>query len=306
MNDFDFPVKTGEYENRFFDSTIWNVFIYRENDIVIASYAKAGTTLMQQIVAQLIFNGDENVEISKISPWLDSVYPDKKTKLNIVESQTHRRFLKTHLPVSSLVFSPQAKYIYVCRDGRDIVWSLYDHQSSLRKETENVLNTDGKKVGSLRVLTQPEKPIVEYFIDWMNKDGFPFWPFWESVRSWWSIRHLPNIHIVHFENLIDDMPGEIRKIAAFINTHVDESQWDSIINHCSFGYMRENAARYVPLGAGLWKEGGKAFFSKGKNARWQGVLPTELSEQYVQRSVEELGKECAYWLATGREKLTEN
>jgi len=36
-------------------------------------------------------------------------------------------FLKTHLPVDALVFSPRAKYIYIARDGRDVVWSLYNH-----------------------------------------------------------------------------------------------------------------------------------------------------------------------------------
>ncbi|MEE3663041.1 sulfotransferase domain-containing protein [Brenneria sp. g21c3] len=302
MNEIRFPVKTGEYENRFFDSTIWNDFVYRDDDVVIASYAKAGTTLVQQIVAQLIFNGKEDVEISKISPWLDSVYPDKATKLNLVESQTHRRFLKTHLPVGSLVFSPRAKYIYICRDGRDIVWSLYDHQSALRQETQTELNANGEKPGRLRVMAPPQALIVDYFTDWLNQDGHPFWPFWEGIRSWWSIRHLPNVLIVHFANLIEDMPGEIRRIAKFLDTPIDESQWEAIIRHCSFDYMKTHAARYVPLGTGLWKEGGKAFFSKGKNARWQDVLPTELSEQYQRRAVKELGEDCARWLATGKSR----
>nr|WP_246048965.1 sulfotransferase domain-containing protein [Brenneria rubrifaciens] len=203
-----------------------------------------------------------------MSPWLDSVYPDKATKLDQVESQTHRRFLKTHLPADSLVFSERAKYIYICRDGRDIVWSLYDHQSALRQEVQPTLNAAEGTAGRLRVMAPPESSIVDYFTDWLNKDGHPFWPFWESVRSWWSIRHLPNVHIVHFANLIENMPREIRRIAEFIDTTINESQWEAIIRHCSFDYMKMHAARYVPQGVGLWKEGGNAFFSKGKNARW--------------------------------------
>ncbi|MCE4552441.1 sulfotransferase domain-containing protein, partial [Xanthomonas hortorum pv. vitians] len=35
--------KTREYPNRFFDSSVWNDLALREGDIVIASYAKAGT-----------------------------------------------------------------------------------------------------------------------------------------------------------------------------------------------------------------------------------------------------------------------
>lgn len=47
------PSKQREYSNRFFDSTVWNDFAFRDDDVVIASYAKAGTTWVQQIVAQL-------------------------------------------------------------------------------------------------------------------------------------------------------------------------------------------------------------------------------------------------------------
>jgi len=294
-----FPLKTKEYNNRFFDSTIWNDFLYRDDDIVIASYAKAGTTLVQQIVGQLIFNGKEDIEISKISPWLDSVYPNKMTKLDLVESQTHRRFMKTHLPAHSLVFSPQAKYIYICRDGRDIVWSLYDHQSALRQEAQIKLNVDHDKKSRFRIMLPPQTSIVEYFSDWLNKDGYPFWPFWESIRSWWAIRNLPNVLILHFENLINDMPGEIFRVAKFINTPIEESNWEAIKNHCSFDYMKTHAARYVPVGSGLWNDGGKAFFSKGKNARWQNTLPDELNVEYQLRAVEELGESCAHWLFNG-------
>jgi aryl sulfotransferase len=40
------PVKTRELHNHHFDSTIWNEFQFRDDDIVIATYAKSGTTSM--------------------------------------------------------------------------------------------------------------------------------------------------------------------------------------------------------------------------------------------------------------------
>ncbi|OLR69099.1 sulfotransferase domain-containing protein, partial [Xanthomonas citri] len=97
------PSKQREYSNRFFDSTVWNDFAFRDDDVVIASYAKAGTTWVQQIVAQLIFSGAEEVEVSRLSPWFDSVYPDKATKQRLLAEQRHRRFVKTHLPADALV-----------------------------------------------------------------------------------------------------------------------------------------------------------------------------------------------------------
>src|SRR5579859_6635416 len=103
------PRKTRELRNRFVDSRIWNEFPMRDDDIVIATYAKAGTTWMQQIVAQLLFRGDPDLEVGAMSPWLDRLGQPRAEKFERLAAQTHRRFLKTHLPADALVFSPTAR-----------------------------------------------------------------------------------------------------------------------------------------------------------------------------------------------------
>ena len=83
--------------------------VFRDDDIVIGTYAKSGTTWTQQIVSQLIFNGEEGLNVGEMSPWIDMRVPPIDVKLAAVEAQRHRRFVKTHLPVDALVFSPKAK-----------------------------------------------------------------------------------------------------------------------------------------------------------------------------------------------------
>ena len=124
MSDTRSPQKTRDLHNHHFDSTIWDDFRFRDDDIIISTYAKSGTTWMQQIIAQMILGGDPDAEVAELSPWMDLRIPPKEVKLQAVEAQTSRRFLKTHLPVDALVFSPKAKFLYIGRDGRDVVWSI--------------------------------------------------------------------------------------------------------------------------------------------------------------------------------------
>ncbi len=141
------PRKTREMHNHHMDSTVWNDFRFRPDDIVIATYAKSGTTWVQQIVGQLVFGGREGVDVPELSPWVDLRVPPKEMKLAGLEAQENRRFVKTHLPVDALVFSPEARYLYIGRDGRDVVWSLYNHHVCANEHWYQALNDTPGRVG---------------------------------------------------------------------------------------------------------------------------------------------------------------
>jgi aryl sulfotransferase len=99
---------------------------------VISTYAKSGTTWMQQIIAQLLFAATRP-RVAEMSPWLDLRVPPKDVKLPVVEAQTHRRFLKTHLPVDALRLLAAAQVPLHRRDGRDVVWSMYNHHANANR-----------------------------------------------------------------------------------------------------------------------------------------------------------------------------
>ena len=291
------PRKTRELRNHHFDSSIWNEFSFRDDDIVIATYAKSGTTWTQQIVAQLLFGGDPALPVAELSPWLDLRVPPKAVKLSAVEAQTHRRILKTHLPVDALVFSPRARYLYIVRDARDVVWSLYNHHAHANAAWYMALNDTPGRVGA--PIEPPPSDIRQYWRDWLDLDGHPFWPFWENVRSWWAIRTLPNVMLLHFGNLKRDMPGQMRRIAGFLDISVDEARWPAIVEYCGFDWMKKNATYSAPLGGAFWDGGAETFINKGVNGRWAGTLTRADCAEYEARAERELGAECAHWLANG-------
>ena len=293
----DRPKKNREIQSHHFDSTIWNDFAFRPDDIFIATYAKSGTTWMQQIISQLIFNGQTDLAVAEMSPWVDLRIPPKHIKLAELEAQTHRRFLKTHLPVDALVFSEQAKYLYIGRDGRDVLWSLYHHHKMANESWYDALNNTPGRVGP--PIERPNSSVTQYYRDWLEKDGFPWWSFWENIRSWWKIKDLPNVHLVHFANLKKDMSGEIRKMADFLDIPIDEGKWSDILRHCGFDYMKQHAEQTVPLGGTFWEGGARTFINKGTNGRWNDVLSKEEIALYESKAAMELEPECVHWLASG-------
>jgi aryl sulfotransferase len=297
-NTQSYPQKTREMHTNHFDSTMWDELNFRDDDIVIATYAKSGTTWIQQIVSQLIFNGQKDLPVAEMSPWVDLRVPPAHIKMPALEAQEHRRFIKTHLPVDALKFSPKAKYLYIGRDGRDVLWSLYHHHSTANEKWYGALNESPGLVGPK--IEQPNESIVDYYHEWLDKDGYPWWSIWENVNSWWGIKDLPNVMLVHFANLKEDMAGEIRKIAAFLEIDIDESKWIDILEHCSFDYMKSNATQSVPLGGAFWEGGAKTFINKGTNGRWRDLLSEEESAKYDHIAAENLSPECAHWLAAGK------
>ena len=287
------PTKTRDIHNHHMNSTAWDGFKFRDDDVVIATYAKSGTTWMQQIVAQLVFEGAEDVETSHLSPWIDlRIMPPEA--LAGVEAQTHRRFVKTHLPVDALVFSPRAKYLYVGRDGRDALWSMYNHHANANEHWYGALNNTPGRVGP--PIEPPPASIHQYYRDWFAGDGFPFWPYWENIRSWWAVRDLPNVKLVHFNELKRDLEGSIRSIGKFLDIAVDDATMTKIVEHCGFDYMKAHAGKVAPLGGALWEGGASTFIHKGTNGRWKDTLTGEESAEYERRALAELGPECRAWL----------
>ena len=140
-------------------------------------------------------------------------------------------------------------------------------------------------------LGKPNANILEYYRDWIDRDGYPFWSFFENIKTWWEIRNLPNVLLLHFNNLKKDLPGEIRKIAAFLDIKIDPNKFNDIVHHCSFEYMKQNSSQILDIFPN--------FINKGINNRWKDILTEEDNQKYERLCLERLGKECTMWVNHG-------
>ena len=290
------PIKTREIHDHHINSSAWNGFKFRDDDIVIATNGKSGTTWMQQIVAQLIFDGAEGIDVHDLSPWVDlRILPPQA--FNALEAQTHRRFLKTHLPVDALVFSPKAKYIFIGRDGRDATWSMFNHHINATDAYFEIFSNPVGLVGP--GIVRGTEDVREFYMDWFTRDGFPYWPVWENIRSWWDIRQLPNIKLVHFNDLKKDLAGSVKAVGDFLEIYPDSQTLKKIVEHCTFDYMKNHAEHMAPRGGAMWNGGANTFINKGTNGRWRDTLTSEDIRNYEAKALAKLGPDCARWLEHG-------
>ena len=69
------PQRTAHYTSAVMDSSRWDNFNVRDDDIFICTPAKAGTTWTQTICALLIFGWrDFDIKPADVSPWYDATF----------------------------------------------------------------------------------------------------------------------------------------------------------------------------------------------------------------------------------------
>lgn len=294
------PKKSREQQWAVWDSTRLNDFPFRPDDIMIATWSKCGTTWVQQIVAQLIFNGDPDAFGQERSPWIEFRLQPKEEAFAMAESQTHRRFLKTHSPLEAIPFRPEMKYIYIARDARDVVWSMYHHHSIFTPGAYEAFNSIPGRIGPpMGPANCDVRTYYHHFLDAGHPPGFPpeneFWP---HVQSWWDVRNLPNVLLVHYANLKADFDGQARRIAEFLEIEVDDDVWPAIRENCGIAHMRELASKFTLLEQ-IFEGGGRSFINKGTNGRWREVLSEEEIAKCDEVAARNLSADCAHWLKTG-------
>jgi aryl sulfotransferase len=293
------PEKNAEQQWAVWDSTRLNDFPFRDDDIIIGTWSKSGTTWMQQLVAQLVFQGDPEAYGQGLSPWPEFRLLPKEDVFAIAEAQTHRRFIKTHSPINCVPFRPEMKYLFIGRDARDVAWSMYNHHKLINQKAFDMFNNAPGLVG------EPFVPLAcgvhEYYLSFLEKGHFDCQsnaPFWPCIQSWWDVREQPNIMLLHYNNLKTDFEGEARRVAEFLEIEVAEETWPAIVKHCHIDYMRELAIKLKELEI-VFEGGGANFINKGSNERWKDVLSQEEINRCDDIAIAELGEECARWLKTG-------
>jgi aryl sulfotransferase len=274
---------------------------------VISTSYKTGTTWMQTIVANLIFqDGAFPAPVDVMSPWLDMALPPLDKVSEALEAQPHRRFIKTHLALDGLPYFETARYIMVGRDIRDVFMSIWNHHNGYADGLKGTIAERAAATGS--EFPTDYADLHEMFKKWVStspfdweSSGFPYWSHLHHAQTWWDYRHLPNILMVHYTDLLADPEGQVRRIAKYLDITIDEQLLPGILERISFSGMKQNFSMIMPGADHLFRGGANTFMNKGVNGRWQGVLTESELEQCKAAVDRELTPDCANWLEHGGE-----
>lgn len=298
------------------DSRRWARFEPRDGDIVIATFAKCGTTWTQRIVDLLVFQSPDVRPFGEISPWLDStIFNPIEADLATLNAQRHRRYIKSHLPFDALPVWDTVKYIHVGRDGRDARLSWQNHQQGF---TPSIL---ARVVGNAVALAAergekpegpppaaPENPRA-FLLQWFDEleahlgggpgpslgsDLFDF------EATYWRERARPNLLFVHYNDLQEDLAGEMRRIADYLEIVTPDSLMPSLVEAARFAAMKKDGDALFPGLKEMFDRGADRFINKGVSGRWRQYLKPDDVARYeaIVRRVCTPG--LARWLEGGR------
>lgn len=290
------------------DSHRWDGYEPRAGDVIVATYPKCGTTWTQRIVALLIHQSPAPRDIMGEAPWLDAtIFNSAEEMLATLNAQTHRRSVKTHLPLDAFPVFEGVKVIHTVRDGRDACISMHNHQLGMLREAVMM-----RMAGTIppEVLAKgPPPPTPEdpraYFLQWMDgaergaADDHEDLPFCEFELTYWKRRKEPWLLFVHYNDLKADLAGEMRRISEFLGIETPPDRLTQLAAAATFEAMKRDGEALLPKIGESFDRGVDRFLNKGANGRWRDFLTGEDLARYDALIRAKLPPAMANWVEHG-------
>jgi hypothetical protein len=240
---------------------------------------------MMQIVTQLAWHGRAEFEhIHEMVPWPDSEMfgPIKGFAIPIGNDSVwkaapeHKRAVKTHLNWDLIPFSEQARYIMVIRDPKDVFVSGYHF-------FKNSMMGRGLSTDTWLQLFQSEH--------------FPVGGSWAmNAASYWAERRRPNVMVLSFKSIKQDLEGTVRRVAEFLDIHLSEEAMSEVCSKSSFAYMKRVESKFEMWDLIPWRKH-SPMIRKGAQGGASEVLSVQQQREmdtYFITELKRLGSDLPY------------
>ncbi|XP_068180586.1 cytosolic sulfotransferase 1-like [Antennarius striatus] len=244
-------------------------FQARPDDIVIATYPKAGTTWLSYILDQLYFGQtlperQTSVPIHERVPFLEMAFSMLDLGVDLADRlPTSPRLIKTHYPVHFLAKSfweQNCKIIYLARNAKDSMVSFFHF------DRMNMIAPDPGEWNSYH----------HRFMD--GKVMFGSW--YDHVNGWWKKKQTySNLHYMFYEDMIEDTGREINKLCSFLGLSPSVEEKRKIIDEVQFDRMQNNKmVNYSTVPVLDFKI--STFLRKGKVGDWKNHFTVAQNEAF--------------------------
>ncbi|XP_073492106.1 sulfotransferase 1 family member D1-like isoform X1 [Aquarana catesbeiana] len=252
------------------------VFQAREDDIMINTYPKSGTTWMSEILDLILNSGDTKKTargaIYDRVPFLEFAVPNVGKGTEILNSMETQRVIKSHLPmelVPQSFWEKNCKVIYVARNPKDVLVSYYHFYQMA------IVHPDPGTFG-------------EFFQGFMDGTiAFGSWS--QHVKGWWKIRQQKNVLYIFYEDMLEDPKREIKKVLKFIEKDLPDDVLEKIHQHTTFKAMKENKmSNYSTIPSSVMDHNISPFMRKGVCGDWKNhltVAQNEILDAYLEREM---------------------
>ena len=249
------------------DSRRWDRVALRDDDVIVATPPKCGTTWMQTIIA-LLMSGDPEVEpnLSINMPWVDIRLCDIEEVAQRLERMTHRRCLKSHTPLDGLPRHDRAQFICVFRHPLDAHFSYRHH----------LANIPINWFDHWYPADDPERITFRRFLDGgaegFDGDAMPLAHILRHYQAALAAANRPNVHLFHYADMVSDLPGTFERVADILGVTHWPDIMTQLIASAGFDHMRAHATRYAPGGGTGFLKSDAGFFESGSHGKWVGQL----------------------------------
>jgi aryl sulfotransferase len=260
---------------------------------------------MQMICALLIFQTAElPAPLAELSPWLDWLIARRDKVFARLESQAHRRFIKTHTPLDGIPLNPLATYIVVGRHPLDMAVSLYHQGNNINRS--RLAELTGAVPDQPRPARPPRLALRDWLLRWVDSGDSPadqldslpgvMW----HVSDAWARRADPGLAgpvvlLVHYDELSAGLEFQMRRLASLLGIRVPDELWPTLVSAATFEQMRAQAAKKAPDPAGVLNDPA-AFFRRGRSGAGREILTQDEIAHYYERAVELAPQEVLDWL----------
>lgn len=130
---------------------------------------------------------------------------------------------------------PNLRYIVIIRNGKEVTRSFYDFMNSHTPELK-------KMWGGFPPTMQTPMDMLKFIAVDIPDFYFNF------VYSWYQVRHLPNVLLLHYTNLRNSPKTVIEEIANFLQIQLSENLLQQVLQKSSLEYMSARHDLYFVKG----------------------------------------------------------